>query len=121
MLGDTDYKIYYEYNERSNSRYYVNGFMESLSDNEKLTDDQAKELIEIMYQEQMKVFSEIGYDPTKSIEFPSDVKEGKVEGQKISMGKIHANSVECARDILSTFQLEQFEEYLREQRERMGM
>jgi hypothetical protein len=69
----------------------------------------------------MKVFTEIGYDPRKSIEFESDVKEGTVDGQLKNMEKIHLRSIENSKGVLSASQLEQYQSYLKSQRERMEL
>jgi hypothetical protein len=121
LLGDTDYEKFYEYKERSNARGDVTGFKGTLSADETLTSDQEKELVEILYKEQTKLYSEIGYDPNKSIEFPSDVKTGKVTGQLKNMEKIHLRSVEDAKGTLSASQLEKLSNYLKSRRDMIEM
>jgi hypothetical protein len=121
LLGNTDYREYHDYAERANVRSNVNNFEETLSQDEKLTKDQEKALVEIMYKEQSKVFSEIGYDPNKTLEFPSDVKAGKVEGRSKNMEKIFSRSIENAKGLLSASQLEQFKKFLTDYREKMDM
>jgi len=121
LLGDTDYEKFYEYKERSNASGDVAGFIGTLSADETLTSDQEKELVEILYKEQTKVYSEIGYDPNKSIEFASDVKAGKVTGQLKNMEKIHSRSVENAKGTLSASQLEKLSNYLKSRREMIEM
>jgi Spy/CpxP family protein refolding chaperone len=91
--------------------------MDSLSPDEKLTEEQKQDLIEIMYQKQEDVFSEIGYDPREQIEFPSDIDEEKIAEITKNMEKIHSQSVESAKGTMSESQLEQFNNYLKNQRE----
>jgi hypothetical protein len=117
LLGNTDHEKYLDYQDKLNSRYYVKGFMDSLSPDEKLTEEQKQDLIEIMYQKQEDVFSEIGYDPREQIEFPSDIDEEKIAEITKNMEKIHSQSVESAKGTMSESQLEQFNNYLKNQRE----
>jgi hypothetical protein len=121
LLGDADYQKYYDYAERSDARYNINSYMATLNQDEKLTKDQEKALVEILYKEQAKVFSEIGYDPNKTLEFVSDVKAGKVAGRSKNMEKIFTRSVESAKGLLSASQLEQFKNYLTDYKERMDL
>jgi len=121
LLGNTDYQKYCDYHERSDARSTVNGFMDSLSTNEKLTKDQEKTLIETLYKEQSKVFSEIGYDPNKSVEFISDVKAGKIDGKVKNIEKIFSRSIENANSILTAPQLEQFKKYLKDYHEQFEL
>jgi hypothetical protein len=121
LLGNADYQKFHEYYERSNSRYFINSFKESLSTNDQLTKEQEKALIELMYKEEKKVYSEIGYDPKKTIEFPSDINQGKVAGILKNTEKIHLASIESARSTLSPSQLEQFKDFLKSRREMQEM
>lgn len=121
LLGNADYQTFQEYYERSNSRYFINSFKESLDSNDQLTKDQEKALINIMYKEEQNVYSGMGYNPNKTIEFPSDVKEGKVDGQLKNMEKIHLKTVENAKGVLSDSQLEQLKNYLKSRREMMEL
>jgi hypothetical protein len=121
LLGNTDYQKYYDYNERGDARSTVNGFMDSLSTDEKLTKDQEKALIETMYKEQSKVFSEIGYDPNKSVEFISDIKAGKIDGKVKNVEKIFSRSIENVNSILTESQVEQFKKYLKEYHEQFEL
>jgi hypothetical protein len=121
LLGDADYQKYQDYYERYDSRSTVNGFMDSLGADEKLTKDQEKTLVEIMYKEQTKVFSEIGYDPNKSVEFISDIKAGKIDGKVKNIEKIFSGSVQNANGILTASQLEKFKKYLKEYHEKFEL
>jgi len=120
FLG-TDYNIYHDYTEMATTRSVINGFKASLSADNQLTEAQEKELTQIMYKEQMQVFSEIGYDPRKEIEFDSDVKSGEVDGQLKNMEKIHTRSIANSKGVLSASQLQKYEEYLKSQRELQEM
>lgn len=117
LLGKADYQKYYDYNERTDARSIVGRFTDSLGTDDKLSKDQEKALVEAMYKEQTKVFSEIGYNPNKTIEFASDVKAGKVEGRSKNMDKIFSRSIEKAKGILSASQMEQFKNFLKNYRE----
>jgi hypothetical protein len=121
LLGNTDYEKYQEFNEKATTRAIINSFKETLSSDNQLTKGQEKDLTDVMYKEQMKVFSEMGYDPRKTIEFRSDIKEGKVDGQLKNMEKIQSRSIENSKGILSDSQLEQFKNYLKNQREMMEL
>ena len=115
------YDTYHDYTEMATTRSVINGFKASLSEKDQLTEAQEKELTQIMYKEQMQVFAEIGYDPRKEIEFDSDVKSGAVDGQVKNMEKIHTRSVANSKGVLSASQLEQYEKYLKSQREMQEM
>jgi ankyrin repeat protein len=121
LLGKAGYQKYYEYNERTDARSIVSSFVDSLGPDDKLTKDQEKALIEAMYKEQSRVFSEIGYDPNKTIEFASDVKAGKVDGRSKNMEKIFSRSIEKAKGILSASQMEQYKNFLKNYREMTDM
>jgi len=121
LLGNTDYQKYYDYHERGDARSTVNGFMDSLNTDEKLSKDQEKALIETLYKEQSKVFSEIGYDPNKSVEFISDIKAGKIDGKVKNIEKIFSRSIENTNSILTASQLEQFKKYLKEYHEQFEL
>lgn len=54
----------------------------------------------------------MGYDPRYEIEFPSDVKEGGVDGEAKNMARIHSKSLEKSKGVLSESQYEQYESYL---------
>ena len=121
LLGDDGLEKYQEYTEMSDTRYFINGFKESLSQDNQLTEEQEKALTEIMHNEERKVFSEIGYDPNKIIEFRSDINEGKVEGILKNTEKIHLRTIEGAKGTLSDSQMEQLKAYLKNYREMMEM
>jgi hypothetical protein len=121
LLRKADYQKYYDYNERTDARSIISSFVDSLGPDDKLTKDQEKALVEAMYKEQSKVFSEIGYDPNKTIEFASDVKAGKVDGRSKNMEKIFSGSIEKVKGILSASQIEQFKNFLKNYREMMDM
>jgi hypothetical protein len=121
LLGDADYQKYFDYKERYYAINNASGFMNSLGQDEQITDDQKKQLIEIMYKEEKKVYSEIGYDPNKTLEFSSDVKSGKAAGRSKNMEKIFTASVEDAKAILTSSQLEKFKNYLTDYREKMDL
>jgi hypothetical protein len=121
LMGDAAYQIFYDYKERANARGDVTGFKEVLGADEKLTGDQEKALVEILYKEQTNIYSEIGYDPNKTIEFSSDTKAGRITGQLKNMEKIHTNAVESAKGTLSASQLERLSSYLKSRREQVEM
>jgi hypothetical protein len=121
LLGNADYEKFEAYNDRGNTRYFVNGYKDTLSANDQLTKDQENALVELMFKEEKRVYAEIGYDPNKMIEFPSDIKEGKVAGVLKNTEKIHLASIESAKGTLTASQLGQFKSYLNNYREMVAM
>lgn len=117
LLGNTDYETYEMYQDRLISKNYVTRFNESLGADEKLTKEQEEALVTIMYNGQEATFSELGYDPRVVIEFPSDLTDETIAERFKSEEKIHSQSVENARSILSDSQLKQFEDSLKSWRE----
>jgi hypothetical protein len=121
LLGSAAYQKYYDYYERNDARSTVKSYVDSLSMDDKLTKDLEKTLIEVIYKEQSRVFSEIGYDPNKSVEFESDIKSGKTDGKLKNMEKIFLGSIENSKGVLSVSQHEQFKNYLTNYIERLNM
>lgn len=117
LLGNTDYAIFESYQDRGSARFYVSGFMASLSPDNKLSDDQKRALIELMYQQQEKVYSESGYDPTDTLGDPDDPEELRVDINHFD--KIYAMTMAKAGSILSEIQLELFDNYLGIERDTM--
>lgn len=117
LLGYSDYEAFATYEDRMISKNYVERFNESLSDDEKLTEDQEQELVTIMCDAQNSTFSELGYDPRRIIDFPSDITDETIAERFVNEEQIHLQSVEYASSILSDSQLKQFEENLARWRE----
>lgn len=88
---------------------------------DKLTKDRQQDLIEIMYKEEMRIYSEIGYNPRKTIVFPSDMNEAWIHEKIDILGKTYSSSIESARGILSPSQHEQYENYLKNKQEILEM
>jgi Skp family chaperone for outer membrane proteins len=113
----SDYETFHDFVEMQTTRSVIDSFKSTLSEENQLTEDQEQEITEIMYKEQMQVFAEMGYDPRNDIEFPSDVKEGEVDGQAANMAKIHSRSIEKSEGVLSESQFEAYKNYLNYQQE----
>lgn len=117
FLGSADYQKYEDYKDRTISRNMISGFNESLNTDEKLTKDQEGELIEIMYNEAEKVFSESSYGPRNQIEFPADLDEETLTERMRITNMIFLNSVDSSRVMLSDSQIEKYNSYLKSQSE----
>jgi hypothetical protein len=120
FLG-SDYRIYDDYMEMQTTRSVLSGFYDTLDEESRLTEAEEKELTQIMYEEQMEVFDEMGYDPRYDIEFPGDVKDGDIDGQAANMVKIHSKTLEKTRSVLSETQHNQLENYLNHMQEMVEM
>jgi hypothetical protein len=120
LLG-TDYEIYDDYMEMQTTRSVLSGFYDTLDEESRLTEAEEKELTQIMYEEQMEVFDEMGYDPRYDIEFPGDVKDGDIDGQAANMVKIHSKTLEKTRGVLSETQHNQLKNYLTRMQEMVEM
>jgi hypothetical protein len=117
----SDYRTYEDYMEMQTTRSVLSGFYGTLDDDSRLTEAQEEELTQIMYEEQMQVFDELGYDPRHDLEFPDDVKEGVVDGRARNMAKIHSGTLENSRGVLSEVQYERLENYLNRMQEMVEM
>lgn len=121
ILGSDDYQAYKAFEERAVSRDVVEGFGETLGAADSLSDSQARELIEIIYGESQAVYTEIGYDPTEKVTFPSEMDATAIVKRVEIIDRFLDNSAEKAKDILSASQMEQYREYLRDYSEAQEM
>lgn len=121
LLGNDDYQTYKAYEERAVSRGVVEGFEKKLAAADSLSDSQARELIEIVYGESQAVYTEIGYDPTENVTFPSEMDAASIVKRVEILDRILDNSAEKSKDVLSVSQMEQYREYLRDYSEAQEM
>jgi len=116
LLGNADYKKYQAYQDRLNERYVVSMFMETLSSDEKLTENQQQGLIESLYKEREDVYSELDYDP-KKLEAFIFMNDDSIARRMKATEEIHSRALENAEGFLSASQYEQLKNYLKQQRE----
>lgn len=116
FLGNEDYEKYRRYQETWGLKYNVENFVESLNEDEKLTETQQELLIDTMHEESKNIPG-ISDEEDRFL-FPSEQYEEKEIERSINN---HIRSQEAyingARNVLSASQLEQFKEYLRKERE----
>jgi hypothetical protein len=115
FLGNDDYEKYKTYTERSYERSIVTGYAESLDSNDKLTDDQKKDLADLMYKERTDVFTETSFKSSSITK--SETNEERIKRTEA----IDERAIKKAAGILSASQLEQFKKYLKSQRETIEM
>jgi hypothetical protein len=116
FLESEEYDVYKAYQDRLSERILVNSFMESLNNDDKLTEDQERILIDSMYQERKALDLESGHDPDR-IRFPDEVNEEEVERNMNRLDRIYEKYLDVAGIILDESQIEQFIKDLVQQRE----
>lgn len=121
ILGRDGYEKYQAYEDRAVSRSVVSGFAESLPPDDRLTEKQKNELIEIMYWESQKVYEDIGYDPTSRLEFPSDMDTETISKSMEITDRFLFDSAAGSWGVLSESQLEAYNDYLRTYSEQVEM
>jgi hypothetical protein len=112
FLGDEKNKIFQSYNNSLSERSNLNGFMESLSPENRINEDQAEILIKSMYETRKMVQAEMG--PDEDIRFPSDLNEEAIARQMEVSKKAYEKYTEVSRNILPPAQVEQFKAFLKQ-------
>jgi TonB family protein len=107
-----NYEKWKTYTGSQYERTVVVGFSQSLDSGNNLTDDQKKNLTDLMYKERQDAFAEMNFHAS------STNKETVAERIK-RMEEIDGRVVKKAASILSATQLEQFSNYLKAYRERI--
>jgi hypothetical protein len=116
LLGDDNFNTYEAYRDRIGERQVVTMFMESLSPDEKLTEEQQQDLIDSMYQERKNVYSQQEWDEER-VTFSSEYDDEGIAKIMDMTNRTHDGYVKGAGNILSESQQEQFKTYLKQQRD----
>jgi hypothetical protein len=114
FLGEEKYETFQIYHDSLPERYYLSGFMESLSSENRINEDQVEVLIQSMHEARKEVYAETGYDD-KKIVFPSDLNKDKMEYIIEVTSQVNERYMEVSRDILPSAQVDQFKDFLKQQ------
>jgi hypothetical protein len=112
LLGTADYQTYKDYNDRFEERMMVRMFTQTLGDDDSLTGDQKKALIESMYKARTDAFSQTGEEQNK-VMFPSDWNEEGIAKMMAINDRVYDGYTKSAEATLSASQTTQFKEYLK--------
>jgi hypothetical protein len=115
LLGQNGYEECETYMERIGERFNVNGFMESITSGEKVTEAQKEELINAMYEERKDVkFIISDADTAESSNMYDEKSIARMLDFQDRQGEAY---IKAAKGILSASQVEQFKAYLKRQRD----
>ncbi len=115
FLGEEKYSIYESYVTRLPERNALSGFIESIPNVKRISDHQLETLINAMHEAGKSVRNDI--TPGDGIRSPFDINEKTLARQMERTARTHEKYVEASRHFLTSDEAEQFDAYLRQQRE----
>jgi hypothetical protein len=112
-LGEGKYRTYQDYSNRIPDRKSLYEFMESLSPENRISDEQADRLIDAMYDGRISTYSNMPTGMISTTSKQSEMRKLSLETQK----RTNEKYLEASRGILSPEQVEQYKNYLRKKSE----
>ena len=111
LLGEEN-ETYQSYLTRLTERRSLNEFMETLSPDNRINEDQTEALINSMYEARKAANAEMGSDSNMRsiLNASEDTRKWRIEKTK----RINEKYIETSRDMLSPEQVEQYERYLQQ-------
>lgn len=116
LMGEEKFIIYDDFKNRKSERYELNSFMKTLPPEDRIDDAQMDDLIDTMYEVRKAVEIEMEYD-ADAITFSSDMNEDKGARVFEMLVGVYKEWEEISGDILPPDQAEQYNAYMRQQRE----
>ncbi len=108
LLGGENYRTYQDYSNRIPDRRNLNEFMESLTPENRISDEQADRLIDAMYDGRISTYSNMPTGMISTTSKQSEIMKWSMETQK----KTNEKYLEASRGVLSPELVEQYKNYL---------
>lgn len=115
FLGEEKNEIYKTYASRLPERRNLREFMETLSPDNRIKEEQAENLIDSMYSARKAVYDEMG--PGPNINSSSDLTEEKLSQIMEMSARVNEKYVEVSRGTMTPEQVEQYKAFLKQRQE----
>ncbi len=110
FLGEEKSGIYTAYIKRLPERSSIDIFMDSLSPENRISEEQMEPLIDVMYTARKAIYDEMG--PDIDIYSSSELTEENITREMIKTKRVHDKYVEASRSVLPPEQAGQYETHL---------
>lgn len=112
FLGEENSEIYRSYNKSLSERSSLNSFMETVSPDNRVNEEQTEALIDSMYAGRKAVYDEMG--PDMDMISSTDLTEENIARQIEKQRRVYEKYMEASRNILPAEQAEQYKAYLKQ-------
>jgi len=107
-IGENNYETYRQYEETLPDRMQVNVFKQQLSSSDRLTQRQEEDLVSAMHDERTSFYASFSKDQ-EQVSAPVKLTAEEIKEKIDHLSTLRDNYINRAQDILSEFQLIQFE------------